>query len=218
MQRNINYSKTLEVSLSSIASSLPVVKTKIFHDKELNPFVYAIGLGSANNSNVIVGGTTEDDNISSYLIIKFIQEICKAYKAENTIMGIDIKKVLAKKGVWFIPDYKLHSEDKKAKNFWFNKINPNRILELTDSHSGIRFNPSKNHISNSRLLALLLSASSGIEIKNFAELSSNNTFSNYSERPIFSMGLKKHNQQILFNDIDILYQSIFKTLLFFIIA
>ena len=223
MQRNINYSETFGVSvvLSSIAISSPFTRTKILHDNELNPFAYAIGYGCNYNSSVIIGGTDEEDEISSYILIKFAQDICKACETGKTIMGIDVTKALSNKGIWIIPSYNACKEKAKAKNLIVNKIYPTKMLELTSCENGIKYNLGKNAITNKRLLTFLLSSSRGADIENSEPLPDDslaNWFSKTVSKPAFRMGIGKSDEQSMMSGADIIYRKLIEFFLLFIIS
>lgn len=222
MQRNINYSQTfgISVALSSIATSSPFAKTKILHDSQLNPFAYAIGYGCNYNSSLIVGGTDEDE-ISSYIIIKFAQDIKNAYETGKTFMGMDIAKILLNKGIWLIPNYKACKNDNKAQDLIINKISPKRVLELSRYENGIKYNFGKKAESNAKLLPFLLSASSLMDTKQYDDLpqgSVSNWFSKAMIKPAINIGLGKLDEVPMISDIDILYQKLIDLFMLFIIA
>ena len=223
MQRNINYSETfgLSVALSSIAISSPFAKMKILHDNELNPFVYAIGFGCENNSSIIVGGSDEDDEISSYIIIKLAQDISKAYHTGQSIMGIDIAKALLNKGIWFIPNYKACNDANTTKNLIANRISPKRMLEISSSESDLKYNIGKKSDSNASLLAFILSSSNALGIEKCGNLPQNslsNWFSKEFSKPSFSMGLSKLDEELMLDDADIISKRLIELFLLYIIA
>ncbi len=150
-------------ALSSIASENKEARLKIIHNEDYTPLAYAIGFGNFHNSSVIVGGVSQDDSISSKVLIRLAGELSHALSKSESLLSINIKNLFSAKGVWIIPDFGSCDKPSTSMNLISEKLSPKRLLEIHSGKQEIRYLSPKNSASNSKLFAYLLSSSSGIE-------------------------------------------------------
>lgn len=204
---------------ASVTGIPSVVKTKILHDKELNPYIFSVGFGSNYNSSVIIGGASKTDTVSPSILQKLIQKLQEATVNGKDFKGININEILKVRGVWIIPRLSLCEEKSSALNLISSKMCPDKMLEISDSNSGIRLSTGGNYSVNSRIQAYLLAVSSGINIDVKKPISENSICKWYSSsfaKSCYTMGLKGLSEKALSD--NQITDKIIESLLLYIIS
>lgn len=157
---------------SSISSEIRHLSTdcekahaKILHDSDLTPYTYAIGFGSKHNASVIVGGTSDNDEMSPMLLLCFAKALCCACSSDSSLLGIDINEIFKRKGIWIIPKFNEIKSPSTAMNFISEKLNPRQLFELSPCGETVRFYSPQQTAKNARLFAYLLAVSCDYNIE-----------------------------------------------------
>ena len=206
-------------TLTSIVAKSDYARLKIVHDENFDPFAYAIGFGCKTNSSLLIGGTSDNDEFSSSLLIAFAKTLCDSLAKNDMLLGIDLRQLFFKKGLWIIPDYKLAKSD-VAFNFISEKLNPKRIMELNLGKESLKYNFGKRTPVNSKLLAYLLASSCGYNIDmNENEVENNlcSWFSKEFSRPSYSLSIG-NEQELPSADIETVLDKLLEAFIIFIAA
>lgn len=181
----------ISVALSSLAVSSRYAKPKIMHDGHFNPYACAIGFGCGYDCCVIAGDSSENHVVSS-LLLRLASAINRAMNKNESLMGIDINRVLAKKGVWILPDVNECESRSNLFNLISDRLSPKKLMEISQGNGTVRYTFGRKETPSSRLLAFLISASSGYGIEKTGTLCENslcNWFVASEKRPAFRIAV-----------------------------
>ena len=101
---NINYNYSLMVNnLNSLKKEYPFLDIQIVGKSVLEKNIYVIKLGSGPKNVFYSASIHANEWITSVLFMKFIEEYCRAYSTNSSLLGYPVKEIFHSSSIYLMP-------------------------------------------------------------------------------------------------------------------
>ncbi len=101
---NKNYSYTLmKENLSSLIKIYPFLNIQTVGNSVMGKDIYVVKLGIGSNHVFYSASIHANEWITSVLLMKFIEDYCKAYVSNSTLYGYNIRKLFQASSIYLMP-------------------------------------------------------------------------------------------------------------------
>ena len=93
----------LKENLSSLVKTYNFLSLKTIGKSILNDYIYAIKLGTGPYSVFYSGSFHANEWITSILLMHFIEDYCKSFISNSSLLGYNIKKIFYSSSIYIVP-------------------------------------------------------------------------------------------------------------------
>ncbi|MBO7218159.1 MAG: hypothetical protein J6V50_05605, partial [Clostridia bacterium] len=90
-------------TISRLCSEYPFVKSTVIGKSVMGKDIPAVKIGEGSEYVLFAGGFHGSEHITASLLLRFCEELCKAYKNDLSLEGLNVRRAMLGRGLVIIP-------------------------------------------------------------------------------------------------------------------